>query len=156
MKMSGAVQAKLSASNVDGRQALAVVANSDRMSVGANRLEGLKVDLKVGDLWGGRDVSGVARLARADVSGASISDIRLIATARDDSSDLDFTGLVRGLAVKANGRLFGGPPAQARIGKFRRKGRRPRRVAGRPGHSDLRRRWRRHSQFRAARRFRPI
>ena len=50
------------------------------MSVGANRLEGLKVDLKIGDLWGARSVSGLARLARAEVAGQSVSDIKLTAT----------------------------------------------------------------------------
>ncbi len=33
------------------------------MSVGDNRLEGLKVDLTVADLWGARAIEGTAKLA---------------------------------------------------------------------------------------------
>jgi translocation and assembly module TamB len=117
-KMSGALQAKVSASVADGRQAVAIAASSDRMAVGANRLEGLKLDLKVGDLWGARNVSGLARLARAEVAGQTISDIRLRATGRADSSDLDFTGSVFGFALMAHGRLSGGPPVRFDLTTF--------------------------------------
>ena len=108
--MSGALQAKVSASAAGGRQAVALVASSDRMTFGANKFEGLKVDLNIGDLWGGRSVSGVARLARAEVAGQTISNARLTATGQGDSSDLDFTGSVFGFALTAHGRLTGGPP----------------------------------------------
>ena len=53
-KMGGALQAKVSASVTSGRQAVAIVADSDRMAFGADTLEGLKVDLSIGDLWGAR------------------------------------------------------------------------------------------------------
>ena len=58
-KLTGAVQAKASASVAEGKQALSVTANSDRMTIDANRFEGLKVDFKVADLWGAKIVSGV-------------------------------------------------------------------------------------------------
>ena len=45
-----------------GKQMLSVTANSDRMTIDANRLEGLKVDFKVADLWGAKIVSGFAQL----------------------------------------------------------------------------------------------
>jgi translocation and assembly module TamB len=109
-RMSGALQAKVTASVADGRQAVAIAANSDRMTFGANTFEGLKVDLDIGDLWGGRSVSGLARLARAEVAGQAIADVRLTATGRGDASDLDLTGAARGLALAAHGRLTGGPP----------------------------------------------
>ena len=57
-KLGGALQAKISAASGTGRQAVQVTAKSDRMSVGANRLEGLAMDVTIGDLWGARDVSG--------------------------------------------------------------------------------------------------
>ena len=122
MKMSGALQAKVSASAADGKQAVAVNANSDRMSVGANKLEGLKVDLKIGDLWGARSVSGLARLARAEVAGQSVSDIKLTATGQGNSSDLDFSGSGRGLAFKASGRLRGGSPIRLDLAQFTAQG----------------------------------
>ena len=117
-KMSGALQAKVSASVVDGRQAVAIAASSDRMAFGANRFEGLKVDLNIGDLWGGRSVSGLARLARAEVAGQTISDIKLTATGRGDSSDLDFAGSAFGSALTAHGRLSGGPPIRLDLTTF--------------------------------------
>jgi translocation and assembly module TamB len=117
-KMSGALQAKVSASVADGRQAVAIAASSDRMTVGANRFEGLKIDLNIGDLWGARSVSGLARLARAEVAGQTISDIKLTATGRGDSSDLDFTGSVFGFALTAHGRLSGGPPIRFDLTTF--------------------------------------
>ena len=117
-RMSGALQAKVSASAAGGRQAVAIVASSDRMTFGANRFEGLKIDLNIGDLWGARSVSGVARLARAEVAGQTISDARLTATGRGDLSDLDFTGSVFGFALKANGRLTGGPPIRFDLAAF--------------------------------------
>ncbi len=110
MKLGGALQAKIVASVADGRQAIAVVANSDRMSVGDNRLEGLKVDMTVGDVWGARSVDGSAKLSRAEIAGQSVSDIRIMAKPGADASDLDVGGVVRGLVVKARGRLFGGSP----------------------------------------------
>ena len=122
MKMSGALQAKVSASAADGKQAVAIDANSDRMSVGANKLEGLKVDLEIGDLWGARSVSGLARLARAEVAGQSVSDIKLTATGQGDSSDLDFSGSGRGLAFKASGRLRGGSPIRLDLARFTAQG----------------------------------
>ena len=122
MKMSGALQAKVSASAADGKQAVAINANSDRMSVGANKLEGLKVDLKIDDLWSARSVSGLARLGRAEVAGQSASDIRLTATGQGDSSDLDFSGSARGLAVKAHGRLSGGSPIRLDLARFTAQG----------------------------------
>ena len=117
-KMSGALQAKVSASAVDGRQAVAIAASSDRMAFGANRFEGLKVDLNIGDLWGAQSVSGLARLARAEVAGQTISDIKLTATGRGDLSDLDFAGSVFGSALTAHGRLSGGPPIRLDLTTF--------------------------------------
>ena len=66
--------------------------------------------MTVDDLWAGRGVSGQAKLARAEVGGQSLADVRLAATAHGDSSDVDFMGSVRGLAVKARGQLSGGQP----------------------------------------------
>ena len=78
-----ACRRRSSASAADGKQALAV---DRRRATGwpsaTNRIEGLKVDLKVGDLWGARDISGLAQLARAEVAGESIADIRLTADGR--------------------------------------------------------------------------
>ena len=122
MKMSGALQAKVSASAANGKQAVAINARSDRMSVGANKFEGLKVDLKVGDLWGARSVSGLASLSRAEVAGQSVSDIRLTATGQGDSSDLDFSGSVRGLAFQASGHLRGGSPIRLDLARFTAQG----------------------------------
>jgi translocation and assembly module TamB len=117
-RMSGALQAKVSASAAGGRQAVALVASSDRMTFGANRLEGLKVDLNIGDLWGARSVSGVARLGRAVVDGQTISNAKLTATGQGDLSDLDFTGSVFGFALTAHGRLTGGPPIRLDLDTF--------------------------------------
>ncbi|HEX9168049.1 MAG TPA: hypothetical protein VF886_03855, partial [Roseiarcus sp.] len=121
-KMSGSLQAKVSASAADGQQAVAIVANSDRMAFGANRLEGLKVDLKIGDLWGARNASGLARLVRVEVAGQSVSDVKLTATGQGDSSDLDFSGSARGLAVKAHGRLSGGSPIRFDLARLTAQG----------------------------------
>ncbi len=117
-KMSGALQAKVSASAAGGRQAVAIVASSDRMTFGANRLEGLKVDLDIGDLWGARSVSGAARLARAIVAGQTISNAKLTATGQGDLSDLDFTGSLFGFALTAHGRLTSGPPIRLDLDTF--------------------------------------
>ena len=117
-KMSGALQAKVSASAAGGRQAVAIVASSDRMTFGANKLEGLKVDLNIGDLWGARSVSGVAGLARAEVAGQTISNAKLTATGQGDLSDLDFTGSVFGFALTAHGRLTGGLPIRLNLDTF--------------------------------------
>ena len=110
MKLSGALEAKASASSADGKQSVSIAANSDRMTVGDNRLEGLKVDLKLDDLWGAKIISGFAQLARAEIAGQSITGVKLTATGSASASDLDFSGTARGLAVTARGRLFGGPP----------------------------------------------
>ena len=88
---------------------LSVAANSDRMTIGANRLEGLKVDLKIADLWGAKIVSGFAQLGRAEVGGQSLTGVKLTATGNASASDLELSGNARGLAISARGRLFGGP-----------------------------------------------
>ena len=121
-KLSGALEAKASASTADGKQSVSIAANSDRMSVGANRLEGLKVDLKIGDLWGAKIVSGFAQLARAEIAGQSITGVKLTATGSASASDLDFSGTARGLALTARGRLFGGPPTRLELASFAAQG----------------------------------
>jgi translocation and assembly module TamB len=125
-KLSGAVQAKVEAASAAGKQALSISATSDRMSIGGARLEGLKVDVTVDDLRAARGVSGQARLVRAEVGGQSVTDVKLAATARGDSSDLDFMGSVRGLAVKARGQLSGGQPIRLDLASLTADG------AGRP------------------------
>ncbi len=122
MKLSGALEAKASASAADGKQALSVAANSDRMTIGANRLEGLKVDLKVADLWGAKIISGFAQLARAEVAGQSITGVKLTATGSASASDLALSGNARGLAINARGRLFGGPPTRLELASFTAQG----------------------------------
>src|SRR6185437_941795 len=117
-RMSGALQAEVNASAVNGKQAVAIAATSERMAFGANRLEGLKVDLKIGDLWGARNLSGLARLTRAEVAGQTMSDVKLTATGSGDVSDLDFTGSVFGFALNAQGRLSGGPPIRFDLAAF--------------------------------------
>ncbi len=117
-KLTGALQAKASASVADGKQSLSIAANSDRMTIGANKLEGLKVDLKVADLWGAKVISGFAQLARAEVAGQSITGVKLTATGNASASDLELSGNARGLAINARGRLFGGPPTRLELASF--------------------------------------
>ncbi len=121
-KLSGALEAKANASAADGKQALSVAANSDRMTIGANRLEGLKVDFKLADLWGAKMISGFAQLARAEVAGQSITGVKLTATGSASASDLDFSGTARGLALTARGRLVGGPPTRLELASFAAQG----------------------------------
>ncbi|MBV9906722.1 MAG: translocation/assembly module TamB domain-containing protein, partial [Hyphomicrobiales bacterium] len=106
----------------DGKQALAVTANSDRMTIDANKLEGLKVDFKVADLWGAKIISGFAQLARAEVAGQSITGVKLTATGSASASDLELSGNARGLSINARGRLFGGPPTRLELASFAAQG----------------------------------
>ena len=121
-KLTGALEAKASASAAEGKQMLSVAANSDRMTIGANRLEGLKVDLKIADLWGAKIISGFAQLARAEVGGQSITGVKLTATGNAAASDLELSGNARGLAINARGRLFGGPPTRLELASFTAQG----------------------------------
>ena len=121
-KLTGALQAKASASVAEGKQMLSVAANSDRMTIDANRLEGLKVDFKVADLWGAKIVSGIAQLARAEVGGQSITGVKLTATGNASASDLELSGNARGLAINARGQLFGGPPTRLELASFTAQG----------------------------------
>ena len=79
-KLGGGLQAKVGASSADGQQNVAIVASSDRLSVGAAAFEGLKIDLTATDVWGAKILSGVARLSRGAFGGQSISDVKLTAT----------------------------------------------------------------------------
>ena len=121
-KLTGALQAKANASVADGKQALSVTANSDRMTIDANKLEGLKVDLKIADLWGAKIISGFAQLARAEIAGQSIAGVKLTATGNASASDLALSGNARGLAISARGRLFGGPPTRFELASFAAQG----------------------------------
>jgi translocation and assembly module TamB len=121
-KLTGALQAKASASAADGKQSLSVLANSDRMTIGANRLEGLKVDFKVADLWGAKILAGFAQLARAEVAGQSITGVKLTATGTASASNLELSGNARGLALMARGQLFGGPPTRLELASFAAQG----------------------------------
>src|ERR1700729_918816 len=121
-KLTGAVQAKASASVAEGKQALSVTANSDWMTIDANRFEGLKVDFKIADLWGAKIVSGIAQLARAEVGGQSITGVALTATGNASASDLELSGNARGLAINARGQLFGGPPTRLELASFAAQG----------------------------------
>ena len=121
-KLTGALQAKANASVADGKQMLSVTANSDRMTIDANSLEGLKVDFKIADLWGAKIVSGFAQLARAEVGGQSITGVKLTATGNASASDLELSGNAHGLAINARGRLFGGPPTRFELASFTAQG----------------------------------
>src|ERR1700722_8996017 len=121
-KLTGALQAKASASVAEGKQMLSVAANSDRMTIDANRLEGVKVDFQVADLWGAKIVSGFAQLARAEIGGQPITGVKLTATGNASASDLDLSGNARGLAISARGRLFGGPPTRLELASFSAQG----------------------------------
>ncbi len=121
-KLTGALQAKASASVAEGKQMLSVAANSDRMTIDANRLEDLKVDFKVADLWGAKIISGIAQLGRAEVGGQSITGVKLTATGNASASDLELSGNARGLAINARGRLFGGPPTRFELASFTAQG----------------------------------
>jgi translocation and assembly module TamB len=114
-KLSGSLQARVTASAAGGRQQASIAADSARLGVGAAKVEGLEVDLTVADLWGAKAVSGLARLSRAEIAGQSMADIRLTATAQGDASDLDFSGTARGIAIKARGRLTGGSPVRLEL-----------------------------------------
>ena len=143
-KLSGALEAKSSVSIADGKQSVSIAANSERMTIDANRLEGLKVDLKVGDVWGAKIISGFAQLARAEIAGQSITAVQLTATGSPSASDLDFSGIARGLALTARGRLFGGPPTRLELATFVVQGA-GRRIDARGARDvDLRKRWSRH------------
>ncbi len=131
-KMSGAIQAKLNASSLEGRQEVAIVASSDRLSVGANTFEGLKINLTLGDVWGAKIISGTANLSRAAFAGQSVADVKLTATAGADSSDLDISGSARGLALKAHGRLFGAPSTRFELASFSAQGAGQRLALARP------------------------
>jgi translocation and assembly module TamB len=117
-KLSGALEAKASVSTADGKQSVSIAAMSDRMTIDANRLESLKIDLKIGDVWGAKIVSGFAQLARAEIAGQSITDVELTAAGSPSASDLDFSGTARGLKLTARGRLFGGPPTRLELATF--------------------------------------
>jgi translocation and assembly module TamB len=121
-KLSGALQAKANASVAEGKQMLSVAANSDRMTIDANRLDGLKVDFKLADLWGAKIVSGFAQLARAEVGGQSITGVKLTAAGNASASDLELSGNARGLAITARGQLFGGPPPRFELASFAAQG----------------------------------
>ena len=131
-EMSGGLEAKLSASSADGRQEVAVVANSDRLSVGPNTFDGLKINLSLDDIWGARIMSGVANLSRAGFGGQSITDVKLTATAGADSSDLDLSTFVHGLALKARGRLFGGSATRLELASLSAQGAGQRLALARP------------------------
>ena len=121
-KLSGALEAKASVSVADGKQSVSIAATSDRMTIDANRLEGLKVDLTVGDVWGAKIVSGFAQLERAEIAGQSIAGVKLTAAGSPSASDLDFSGTARGLKLTARGRLVGGPPTRLELQTFAAQG----------------------------------
>ena len=115
-KMSGTLQAELSASTSGGRQDVAIVADSDKLSVGPDTLDGLKIDLTLDDVWGARIISGVAS------AGQSIADVKLTAAGSADTSDLDLSASARGLLLKARGRLFGGPSTRLELASLSAQG----------------------------------
>jgi translocation and assembly module TamB len=121
-KLTGALEAKANASAADGKQLVSIAANSDRMTIDANKLEDLKVDLKVADVWGAKIISGFAQLARAVIVGQSITGVKLTATGTASASDLDFSGTVHGVAMTARGRLFGGLPTRLELASFAAQG----------------------------------
>ena len=154
-KLSGAVQAKVEAASASGKQALSVAATSDGMSLGGARIEGLKVDMAVDDLWAARGVSGQARLARAEFGGQSLADVRLTATARGEFERSRLHGLgarARSQSARATVRRAANPPRPREPYGGRRRAA-PR--ARGSGDADLWRRRARHPELRASRRLRP-
>ena len=143
----------MEAASAGGRQALSIAATSDRMSLGANRVEGLKVNLTLDDLWAAR---GRLRRRRGwpgpKFAGQSIADVRLTATGGADVSDVDFSGVVRRTGGEGERPAHRRPVDPARTLRPSPQRRRPAARARSSGDPDLWRRWSRHPEFRARRR----
>ena len=154
-KLSGAVQAKVEAASAAGKQALSIAATSDRMSVGGARLEGLKVDMTIDDLWTARGISGQARLARAEVGGQSLADVKLAATRPRRFERSRFHGLgarAGGEGARTAFRRAADPPRSREPHGGRRRA-----APGARGSGDahLWKRRARHPELRASRQLRP-
>jgi translocation and assembly module TamB len=109
-KLSGAIESHIVLEAPEGRQNASIAARSARLGFGANALEGLDADLTLSDLRGRPTIAGAANLAKALIAGQAIGDLRLTAKSAPDASDLDLGARVRGLAVKAQARLFAASP----------------------------------------------
>ena len=118
-KMSGALQAKVSASAVGGRQAVAIAAT--QRPDGVRREQGRRPQ---GRSQHRRSLGRAKRLgsrpARSRRSRRTNDFGRQADRDRPegDSSDLDFTGSVFGFALAAHGRLSGGPPIRLDLATF--------------------------------------
>jgi translocation and assembly module TamB len=109
-KLTGAIESQIALEAPSGKQNATIVARSAKLGFGANEIEGLDANLILTDIRGEPTVAGAASLTRAFVAGQAIADLRLTAKGAPDASDLDLAARIRGLAAKAQGRLFTANP----------------------------------------------
>ncbi len=117
-KLSGAVEADIALADADGRQDAVVKAKSRRLGFGANHVDGLSVDLTASDIFGARRVAGKAEVDRAEIAGQTVANLKLTASGEAQSSTLDLSAGIKGLAVKAHGQVFAGAPARFELTSF--------------------------------------
>jgi translocation and assembly module TamB len=99
--LSGALSAEVRLDAEAGKQNATVRAKANEAALGATRVSGLDLDMKITDALGDAGAEGMATAARLFAAGETVSAIKLAAKAQK----FDLSATLRGLAVNAKGAL---------------------------------------------------
>lgn len=117
-RLSGSLQADLTADATEGRQKLAVEGQGQRLAFGALSLDLLRADLRADDLYGRPRLDGQVTIGRLVASGEMVERIDLRAVGQAAATDLTVSARARGFALAGSGRLVTGTPNRLDISAF--------------------------------------
>lgn len=117
-RLSGSLQADLTADATGGRQSVAVAGNGQRLVFGAASLNILRADLRATDLFGRPLLNGQATVDRLVAGGETVERVELRAAGAGAATDIALSARARGFALAGSGRLVTGAPNRLDISAF--------------------------------------
>ncbi|WP_439573779.1 translocation/assembly module TamB domain-containing protein [Phreatobacter sp.] len=117
-RLSGSMQATVTADATGGRQSVAVEGNGQRLVFGAASLNILRANLRANDLYGRPRLDGEATVDRLIAGGETVERVELRAAAAGEATDINLTARARGFALAGAGRLVPGTPNRLDLRSF--------------------------------------
>ncbi len=117
-RLSGSLRATVTADAADGRQALVIRGDGQRLAFGTTSLNILRADLRADDLYGRPRLDGQATVDRLVAGSETVERIELKATGAAEATDIAVAARARGFALAGAGRLVPGTPNRLDLASF--------------------------------------
>lgn len=117
-KLSGALEADVSLTAVNGGQNVQLTAAGQRIEANGFRLDRLVTNLSLTDVYRSPVVVGTAEIDQASIGGEAISRVRLKAQGTPQASDVTLTAAARAFNLDARARIIPGDPIRIEVAQF--------------------------------------